>query len=90
MSPFGPDAKCFFGPGTEGDGFNHCRCDDSVAYVLVGLIDEEQGRVELYALFTGKAAPGNRVQALLVCCLEIALAVAGKVCNLVVLVELGA
>lgn len=24
MAPFGPDAKGFFGPGAEGDGFNHC------------------------------------------------------------------
>jgi hypothetical protein len=44
----------------------------------------------LYVLFTSKAAPGNRVQTLLIGCLEIALAVAGKVCYLVVLVKLGA
>lgn len=50
----------------------------------------EEGGLGMYTLFTGEAAPSNRVQALLVCCLEIALAVASKVCDLVVLVELGA
>lgn len=45
VSPFGPDAKGFFGPGAEGNGFDHGWCDDSVAYVLVGLIDEEQGMI---------------------------------------------
>lgn len=33
MSPFGPDAKGFFGPSAEGDGFNHGRCDDSMTQV---------------------------------------------------------
>jgi hypothetical protein len=51
---------------------------------------DEEGDLGMYALFTGEATPSNRVQALLVCCLEIALGVAGKVCDLVVLVELGA
>jgi hypothetical protein len=44
----------------------------------------------LYALFTSEATPGNRVKTILIGCLEISLAIAGKVCHLVVLVELGA
>jgi hypothetical protein len=44
----------------------------------------------LYALFASEAAPGDGVQTIFIGCLEISLAVAGEVCNLVVLIELGA
>ena len=54
-----------------------------------GLFGDEEA-CACYVLFTSEATPGHRVQTLLVGCLEITLAVAGKVCYLVVLVELGA